>query len=125
MIFMRFIPGYLSMIPAVLVACLLANLFFTMLGSIFARLNSSTNFKKEYLIGSTGELSVSIEAAGVGEVVISTGNSRYTSRAKAADTQETIKKLAKVIVVDIKDDIFIVEPFNDASLLTDDEQTKS
>lgn len=115
----KFLPGYLSMIPAFLVAFVFANLFFNLMSNFLSRLYSSTNFKKEALIGSQGQLTVSIEAGSVGEVLVRTGNSRYTSRAKAEKPEQTINKLAKVIVIDIKDDIFIVEPFDDASLLED------
>lgn len=109
----KLLPGYLSLIPAILVGGLFANLFFNLMGMFVSRLHSSTNFKKESLIGAIGELSLSIESGGIGEVVVRTGNSRYNFPAKPAIAEQSIKKLAKVIVVDIKDGMFYVEPFED------------
>ena len=77
------------------------------------RMNSSTNFKKENLIGSVGELSLAIEAGTVGEIIVRTGSSRYNFPARAGNAEQTIKKLMQVIIVDIKDGIFVVEPFEE------------
>ena len=109
----KFLPGYLSLAPAVVLGWLLANLFFYLMSSVMSRLHSSTNFKKESLIGATGELSLSIESGGIGEIVVRTGNSRYNFPVRSANAEQSIKKLAKVIIVDIKDGIFFVEPFEE------------
>ncbi|MBX9690634.1 MAG: hypothetical protein K2X27_28220, partial [Candidatus Obscuribacterales bacterium] len=116
---LKFLPGYLSAIPALVLGWILANLFFKMLGAMFSRMDSSSNFSKESLIGAQGELTLSIQDGGLGEVLIQTGTSRYPATAKAAKPEQNIKKLTKVIVVDIKDGIFLVEPFEDDPLLTE------
>jgi membrane protein implicated in regulation of membrane protease activity len=113
---LQFLPGYLSFAPAAIGGWVLANWFFGLMSNMMARMYSSTNFKKESLVGCTGQVTVSIEEGGIGEVLITTGNSRYTSAARAKGDQQTIKKLAKVIVVDIKDGIFLIEPFDDPDL---------
>lgn len=109
----KFLPGYLSIAPAAILGWIFANLFFNIMGRVFSRMNSSTNFKRESLIGAIGELSLSIENGGIGEVVVRTGNSRYNFTAKPATEGQSIKKLTKVIVVDVKDGIFVVEPFEE------------
>ena len=105
--------GVISLAPALILGWVLANVFFNLMGSILMRMHSSTNFSKQSLVGAIGELSISIPPGSTGEVVIATGSSRYSSAAKSSDPNQTIKKLAKVIIVDIKDGMFFVEPFDD------------
>lgn len=110
---LKFLPGFLSLAPALIIGWVLANLFFNILGTVLSKLGSSTNFKKESLIGSIGSLTLSIQDGSVGEVLLDTHNSRYSSAARTRNKDQSIKKLAKVIVVDIQDGIFIVEPFDE------------
>lgn len=119
----KILPGYLSLVPAVFLSWFLSRLMFEFMGAFLSSMYSSTNFRKESLVGALGELTVSIEKGSIGEVLVSTGNSRYTSRAKCLGQDETIKKLTRVIVIDIKDDIFIVEPFEDSLMSVDKESS--
>ncbi len=121
---LRFLPATLSLVPATLGAWVLANLFFGIMSTILSKMNSSTNFRKEQLIGSLGELTLSIEDGGMGEVLINTGNSRLSNAAKAFKPGTTIKKLTKVIIVDYKDSIFYVEPFDDQNFTVDADSFK-
>jgi membrane protein implicated in regulation of membrane protease activity len=108
--------GLISLAPAIIMGWVLANVFFNLMGSILMRMHSSTNFSKQSLVGAIGELTISIPPSSTGEVVIATGSSRYSAAAKCSDPEQTIKKLTKVIVVDIKDGMFFVEPFEDTDL---------
>ncbi|MBX9720990.1 MAG: hypothetical protein K2X81_06335 [Candidatus Obscuribacterales bacterium] len=121
---MRFLPAALSLLPATIGAWVLANLFFGIMSTVLSKMNSSTNFRKEQLIGSLGELTLSIEEGGMGEVLINTGNSRLSNAAKAFKPGTTIKKLTKVIIVDYKDSIFYVEPFDDQNFTVDADSFK-
>lgn len=114
---LKFLPVYLSLLPAAIGGWVLANWFFHFMGRTVARMDSSTNFRKESLIGSIGELTLSVQDGSLGEVVVSTGTSRYTAPARARKAEQSIKKLTKVIIVDIKDGIFLVEPFEESSLI--------
>ncbi len=80
------------------------------------RIGTSTNFTKESQIGALGQLTLSIDNGGLGEVMIASHGSRYSGPARPYEKGQTIKKLAKVVVVDIKDGIFIVEPFGDEDI---------
>ncbi len=103
----------------------MANVFFNLMGNMLSKMNSSTNFSKDQLVGALGELTLSISDGGIGEVVVNTGNSRLSATAKAFKDGQTIKKLTKVIFVDYKDGIFFVEPFDDQSYEADIDSFKS
>ena len=110
---MSILPGYFSLAPALILGWVTANLIFAALGNMLSRMGSSTNFRKESLVGAMGELTLSIEDGGTGEVMITKSGSRYNGPARPYKEGQTIKKLAKVIIVDIKDGMYYVEPFDD------------
>ncbi len=80
------------------------------------RIGTSTNFTKESQIGALGQLTLSIDDGGLGEVMLTSKGSRYSGPARPYLKGQSIKKLAQVIVVDIKDGIFIVEPFEEEEM---------
>ena len=124
------LPGYLSLAPAVILGWICANAFFNILGTFLLRIGTSTNFTKQSQIGAIGELTLSIDDGGLGEVMISSKGSRYSSPARPYRKGQTINKLAKVVIVDIKDGIFLVEPFEEEEVdpssiqITETEQQK-
>jgi hypothetical protein len=103
----------LSLVPAIIIGWVAANSFLCLMGCMVSRMYSSTNFSKQSLIGALGELTISMPAGATGEVVVSTGSSRYTSPAKAHNPAQSLDRLAKVVVVDIRDGVLIVEPFDE------------
>lgn len=113
---LKVLPGYFSLAPAIVLGWFLANAFFNILGTILLRIGTSTNFTKESQIGALGQLTLSIDNGGLGEVMIASKGSRYSSPARPYQEGQTIKKLAQVVVVDIKDGIFLVEPFDDEDM---------
>lgn len=102
--------GSMSLIPAVVLGLGFGRILLNVLGKFASSLHSSTNFKQDSLIGSVGELILSIEPGKIGEVVISTKGSRHNARAKSKDPGKSIKSLSKVIICDVQDGVFLVEP---------------
>lgn len=117
LLFSKFISESLSLVPALVVAWFLTKAYFVLSSKFMSRMYSSINFRKEDLIGAQGQLTVSIEAGSTGEVLVSSpGIGRYSSAARAKESGQSIKKLARVIVVDLKNDILIVEPFENGNV---------
>lgn len=113
---MKVLPGFLSLAPAAVLGWFLSNAFFNVLGTFLMRIGSSTNFSKDSLIGSIGQLTLSIDNGGLGEALITKSGSRHSGPAKPYKEGESIPKMAKIIIVDIKDGVFLVQPFDDHDL---------
>ncbi len=105
--------GYISLAPAVVLGFGFGRILLNVLGKFASSLHSSTNFKQDSLIGSQGQLILSIEPGKIGEVVISAKGSRHSAPAKSKDPSRSIKSLSKVIVCDHQDGVFLVEPVSE------------
>lgn len=105
--------SFISLIPAIVIAVLFTNFLFSAMSAILSRLNSSTNFQDQNLIGTVGELTLSVGPTSTGEITISGKNGRHSGPAKPFKDGQEIKKLSKVIVSDYRDGIFYVEPFEE------------
>ena len=105
--------GNFSLIPAAVLGYFLARIVLNALNYFVSKMDSSTNFKKESLIGTTGQLVLSIEAGKTGEISVANKGGRHNAPARAAKEDQEIKNLSKVIVVDCRDGIFYVEPVED------------
>ncbi|MBX9690633.1 MAG: hypothetical protein K2X27_28215 [Candidatus Obscuribacterales bacterium] len=102
--------GYFSLIPALIVGYAIGRAILNVFGLFVSKLNASTNFKQESLVGSVGDLILSIDPGQIGEVVVSTRGSRHSAPARARKSDLTIKRNSKVIICDFQDGVFLVEP---------------
>lgn len=105
--------GYLSTLPAALIGYGIGRMIFNLFSALVKKMHSSTNFKQDNLIGSTGELILSIEPGKLGEIVVSTGGSRHSAPARCIDANQSIKGLSKVVICDLQDGVFLVEKVPD------------
>lgn len=112
---MQVVPGlgHITLIPSVLLGYVLGKVLLNLLSKFVSSLHSSTNFKQESLVGTVGELIISIEPGKTGEIVISTRGARHNAPARAKDPEQSIEKLSKVIVCDHVNGVFFVEPLKD------------
>lgn len=108
--------GYFTLIPAFGVGYILARILLNMLNAFVSRLHASTNFGKDSLIGTIGELVLSIEPGKTGEVILAGKSGRHSAPARSENVELEIKKLSKVIVVDCRDGVFYVEPMPESEL---------
>lgn len=105
--------GHITLIPSALLGYALGRILLNVLSKFVSSLHSSTNFKQESLVGTVGELIISIEPGQTGEVVISTRGARHNAPAKAKNPEQSIEKLSKVIVCDHANGVFLVEPLKE------------
>lgn len=114
-VILQFVPliGHLSLLPAVIVGYGLAKILLNLLSKFVSGLHSSTNFKQESLVGTVGELILSIEPGKTGEIMVSTRGARYNAPARAKNPDEAIKSLSKVIICDHAEGVFLVEALKD------------
>ena len=73
----------------------------------------TTSFNKRDLIGFVGKASINISDKSLGEIVYSYNGQKLSSPAKAKSANDAIKKGDKVMVVDYKDNHYIVEKVNE------------
>jgi len=72
---------------------------------------SSTGYSIQDLIGKVAEVSVSVPAVGFGEVIVRSGAGNANEIAASFDKIE-IERGAQVVIIDVKDGIVFVSPFD-------------
>lgn len=112
---LQFLPGlgHITLIPAIIIGWALGKVLLNLLSKFVSGLHSSTNFKQESLVGTVGELILSIEPGKTGEILVSTRGARHNAPARAKDPNMAIKNLSKVIICDQANGVFLVEPLKD------------
>ncbi|MBX9573618.1 MAG: hypothetical protein K2X77_32250 [Candidatus Obscuribacterales bacterium] len=108
--------GIITLIPSLIVGYFLARILLNVLNAFVSKLHASTNFNQDSLVGTVGELVLSIEPGKTGEVILSGRSGRHSAPARAQNSEVEIRKLSKVIVVDCKDGVFYVEPMTEDEL---------
>ncbi len=103
----------LSWIPAGVIAFFLSNVLFTLLGKMVRRMENTESYRKEDAIGSVGQLSVPIHSGATGEITFVLRGSRTHAPAKSIQGDNEISKSSKVIISDIRDGVYYVEPYNE------------
>jgi hypothetical protein len=109
--------GHLKLIPAAIAgyfSCLLVGQF---LRRLTQGLYSNSLNRRHNMVGIAAEVSVSIAPGKTGEITCKTGSGLYVTPAKAKDQELSIPKGSIVIINDIKDHVFFVEPCDDPLLL--------
>lgn len=109
------ILGPLSLVPAALIGVFASNVVLALLGKLVSKLERSQSYRKEDAIGTVGHLTVPIMENGTGEVVFVCGGSKTAAPARAFETGTPISKLSKVIISDIRDGVYFVEPWDEES----------
>jgi len=88
-----------------------SNHILSTVGWVAQQLNAPGNvFRMSDALGQTAEITLSIPAAGTGEIVVLLGKSRRYYAAKSKDPHAEIKRGSKVKIVDIAVSTMYVEP---------------
>ena len=110
--FSRGLPflGWLSLIPALIGGIVIYMLISKLLARITRSLHTSSNFREESLIGRMAETTCSIPYGRMGEITYKVGSIRHTAPARSFKEGVDISKSTSVIILEIQDGIFYVEP---------------
>jgi membrane protein implicated in regulation of membrane protease activity len=103
--------GALSLIPALLLGFIGYKAMSAFLSGIISRMQSSKNFTDEQVIGKMAEVTVPLSKGKTGEITFVAGSSRQTSSARSLKSDQSFKAGSRVIISDVKDGIFLVEPW--------------
>jgi len=101
-----------SLLPAGVLGLILSVQMQKLLGMLAGKLESSALLSMEDAIGVLGEISVSIPSGRTGEVVFVLGQGKRNYSAKSNDGETAISRGAKVLIVDIEDNVVFVEPID-------------
>lgn len=123
LIALKYLPvfGTLTLLPATIAGVVGYVLMTNMMNGLADKLYASSSHKEEDVIGTVGELMSPIEPGRTGEMIYLRGRTRHAVPAKAKDPTANLAKTSKVMITDIVDGVFIVEPYSD--LLLDDSIT--
>lgn len=102
--------GALSLIIAVIASVVGYKLTSAYTGMIVSKMHVSTSYTHEQLIGHEAEVSVLISPGRVGEVTVLANGIRQTAPAKGLEAQGRFPSGSKVVIADIRDGMYFVEP---------------
>ncbi len=117
----HFLPllSLLTLIPAILIAILSAKLFNNFICWTIDSLQSPTMHSQDDLIGTIAEVNLPMTDNQIGEIVYMVDSGRINCAAKPAKPGLVFKRGTKVMIVEIKNHIALVEPVTDPVLLED------
>ncbi|MBY0548017.1 MAG: YqiJ family protein [Candidatus Obscuribacterales bacterium] len=107
--------GGLSLLPAAVVGLVAGNFFLAILGRLMSRMETSDSYRKEDAVGAVGQLTVPIAENGTGEIVFVFAGSKSAAPARAYTAGTQIGKMSKVIITDIRDGVYYVEPWDEVN----------
>lgn len=107
--------GGLSLLPAAAVGVTAGNFFLAILGRLMSRMETSDSYRKEDAVGTVGQLTVPIAENGTGEIVFVFSGSKSAAPARAYTAGTQISKMSKVIITDIRDGVYFVEPWDEVN----------
>lgn len=110
--------GYFSVPIALVAAYFCTTGVFRLLGMMLRKLTTETiTYREAAVVGVTAELTIPISPGRTGEITFALQGGRNSGPARCKDPEREIKKLSHVVVVDIQDGVFIVEPCADEASL--------
>lgn len=101
-----------SPLPAAIISYFLSNLIFYLLGRMIRSFEKTDSFRKDDAIGQVGQLTVPIFPGATGEITFMIRGSRTNAPAKALKTEGELAKSTKVIIADIRNGVYYVEPYD-------------
>jgi len=108
-----------SLIPAIIIAFVVSNLFNAFLSRTIDTLQSPEMPGEDELIGKVAQVYTPLTNKLIGEIVFTTISGRVNCAAKAAKEGLTFTRGQRVMIIDMKDHIALVEPISDPMLLED------
>lgn len=111
-ILLRLAPaiGPASLLPAVVAGVIGYRLLSSLTSMMTRRMHVSSSYTHEQVIGLQAEITVPIPAKGLGEVTYAASGIRDTAPARALQPQQTFRKGQRVLLSDVRDGVFYVEP---------------
>jgi hypothetical protein len=107
-------PVEFTVLPAIVISAVCTKFTVNMLGALASKMDQSVNFEESYLIGAIGEVSVPIKGTGLGEITYTVSGRRYNASARGTKPDALLKGGSQVLIVDMVENIFHVEPFEPA-----------
>lgn len=108
--------GPLTWVPAVMISLLVTGQVLRLLRWMILKMHVTSLVKVNELIGHSAEVLTPIQQGRTGEVTYVVGSTRLQAAAKPAKPGMEFKRGAKVMISDIRDTIFYVEPWEDILL---------
>jgi hypothetical protein len=108
--------GIFALIPATILGVIGYRAMTAVMNNVADKLYSSSTHKEEDVIGTVAELTVPIAPGRTGEIIYLNHKTRHVAPAKAKDPTSELSKTSKVMIADIVDGVFIVEPYEDFDL---------
>jgi hypothetical protein len=109
------LPDWLVLLPALVVGYAGMKVTQTAMNAVIAKMRVSSNFSEQQIIGQIAQVSVSIPADKMGEIVYLVGKGRQTAPARTKHGTE-LSKDSEVIITDVRDGVFYVEGWNDDTI---------
>lgn len=110
------LPDLLALLPAIICGYFGMKLTQAGMAWLISRMRTSSNFSETQIIGQIAQVSVSIPADKMGEIVFLVGKSRQNAPARAAQPGVRLSKETEVIITDVRDGVFYVEGWDDDTL---------
>lgn len=115
---LKFFPyiGWLSLIPAAFLGWFFTKLFKTAILLMMRYLTSSSHLDSNNVVGQVGEVEATIPKGHTGMITYVVGNKLYNSAAITSSPEQSIERGSKVLIVDTKEHMVVVEPYKEHSL---------
>jgi membrane protein implicated in regulation of membrane protease activity len=110
------VVGYLSLIPAIVFSYCVSFTFKLFVRWLMKVTEVSSESKVGDLVGQVAEVNIPFNDGATGEITYVVGSKRYNSPAKPFKPGVTFTRGSKVMIVDIKDHLVLVEPYADVLL---------
>jgi hypothetical protein len=112
--------GFLSLIPAIIIALCASNLFRIIVGWMVRSMESPPPSSLNEMVGHIGEVNTPIAAGRIGEITYVADARRCHAPAKAQSTSVSLKRGEKVMITDTNSQgVVIVTPWSDTPLEED------
>jgi hypothetical protein len=120
MLMLKFVPalGTLSLLPATISGVIGYKVMCYLTNAVAEKLYANASYKTEQIIGHIGEITVPISAGRTGEIIYLAGKVRSTAPARGKTPDTACPTSSRVMITDVEDGVFIVEPYLDEALLS-------
>lgn len=111
------LPDWIALLPALALGYLGMKATQSAMNFAIAKMRVSSNFSEAQIVGKTAQVSISIPAGKLGEIVYLVGQSRQTAPARTKPGV-VLSKDSEVIITDVQDGVFYVEGWSDELIET-------
>ncbi len=105
--------GWLTVVPAVMIAAWIARLLLSAMSYITEKMFVTSGHNEAELIGHMAKVKVGIEPGGMGQIIYVIGSKRFLCPARAISENMQFKHGTRVMIADIRDHVMYIEPWVD------------